>query len=185
MNHPLIQVLEQVPHIEIVDIQQDLMKFEVLFRVDSTWWTHKLEFLTRGFPEVYFTKRYITDGDRFGFRWSILKFGQMEEDQWVELAERFGYLLLEADLPTKPKKEVKPAKKASAPQPKVKVLKRPIYNDNNEAVGEEMNFPIPHIYNELNVPTKKKGGAFKRHQEASRVIEELESVYGALKGSTG
>lgn len=172
--NPLIEILQQIPDLEIVNVDEDYMKTEIQFRVDSNWWISKLEPLTRSFRDIYFTKRYITENDRFGFRWSILKLGQMEEEMWKELAEKFSFLLFDLQAPIR-QTQIAPQRNKSSSKDNRKVITRPLYDTegNNEVIGELTDFPIPHIFNEMNKPIKGKGGAAKAGQNPLPALQEI------------
>jgi len=184
--NPLAEILQQIPDLEIVTVDEDFMKTEIQFRVDSNWWVSKLEPLTRTFRDIYFTKRYITENDRFGFRWSILKLGQMEEEMWKELAEKFSFLLFDLQAPIKqPQKATKrEVQTKSSSRDNRKVISRPVYDeDNTKQVGEITDFPIPHVFNEMNKPIKGRGGAVKLGEKPLEALYELYPRIGS--GPTG
>ncbi len=178
----LIDVLKQVPNLDIVRAEEDNIRTEIQFRVDSNWWTNKLEQLTRSFPEFFFTKRYITESDKFGFRWSILRIGHLEDEMWQDIANRFRFVLLEINVPRKIN-----TVKTSTPNKVVqtgvdkrdnrKVSKVPTYDDDGKEVGDMLVFPIPHIYNELNIPRKGRGGATRKR--GSEALNELFPTMGS------
>lgn len=169
---PLIEVLEKLPNITILEVDQDIMKTEIQFRVDSDYWLSRLEYLTKVCPSLMFVKRYLTREERFGFRWAIILIGNLENEQWEELAAQFNFVLFEMGISVKPKTPAKP-KVAAVKQPivkrpaiskkvedpKVKVVHKKLYDENHEEIGEATLFPMPHIENELNRPGFGVGGA--------------------------
>lgn len=181
--NPLAEILQQIPDLEIVTVDEDFMKTEIQFRVDSNWWVSKLEPLTRTFRDIYFTKRYITENDRFGFRWSILKLGQMEEEMWKELAEKFSFLLFDLQAPIKqPQKAAKrEVQTKSSSRDNRKITKRPLYDERgtHEQIGELTEFPIPHVFNEMNIPKKGYGGAAKAGENPLTALKEVWGEVGS------
>ncbi len=172
--NPLIEILQQIPGLEIKNVDEDYMKTEIQFQVDSNWWISKLKHLTRSFRDIYFTKRYITENDRFGFRWSILKLGQMEEEMWKELAEKFSFLLFEVQASIEQPQQIAPQRNKSSSKDTRKVISRPVFDeDNTKQVGEITDFPIPHVFNEMNKPIKGRGGAVKLGEKPLEALYEL------------
>lgn len=161
----LSKVLSQLPELEVTKEEHDIQKLEIEFRVPSENWLRILQNITHSLPNLYFCKRYFSEGGIFGFRWVILVFN-ISEEQIDELAQKFQFLLFEKQF-SHTKKEIKktPIKKLVVTTTKIEK-------------GEETNFPIPHIEGELNKPTEKGRGAYTK-------ATEMASNLGIGKGSVG
>ena len=183
----LLEVLEKLPDITILDVAHDNMKTEIQFQVDSTYWLSRLEYLTKACPSLLFVKRYLTREEKFGFRWAIIMLGNLELEQWEDLAAQFNFILFEMGISVKPKvvqkasvtpikrpivKTAAVVKKVEAP--KVNVRHRKLYDEENNEVGEATLFPMPHLENELNKPGLGVGGAMLYKKGVG-----LHSLYGA------
>lgn len=183
----LLEVLEKLPNVTILDADQDIMKTEIQFSVDSDYWLSRLPYLTKVCPSLLFVKRYLTREEKFGFRWAIIQLGNLEKEQWDDLAEQFNFVLFEMGISVKPKVATKPSLPATKKPiiktaavakkteiPKVKVQQKKLYDEANNEIGIATLFPMPHIENELNQPGFGVGGAMLYRDKIN-----LLSMYGA------
>lgn len=161
----LSRLLSQLPDLEVTKEEHDIQKLEIEFRTSSESWLRILENIAPSLPNIYFCKRYFSDGGVFGFRWVIFVFG-ISEEQVDELAQQFQFLLFEKQF-SAPKKEVKKS-----------LTKKPVVTTVKIDKGEETNFPIPHVEGELNKPNERGRGAYTK-------ATEMASNLGIGKGSVG
>lgn len=162
----LSKILLQLPNLDITKEEHDIQKLEIEFRANSEEWLRILQNITMSLPNVYFCKRYFSEGGSFGFRWVIIVFG-ITEEHIDELAQRFQFLLFEKQFSER-KKDL----------PKKPIAKKVVVTTTKLEKGEETNFPIPHIEEEMNKPTEKGRGAYTK-------ATDLSNKLGLGKGSVG
>lgn len=164
------RILSQLPNLEITGELHDTQKLEIEFRAGSEW-VSILENIAPMFPDLYFCKRYFSEGGKFGFRWCIIKFGAVPEEYIEELASKFSFALFENSKPihkAKPKVDIR-----AKPQKDISIITK------ETEEGLVTYFPIPHLRGELNVPSRKGKGAY------TKAIEVSEKWGGTSGGSWG
>lgn len=162
------KILSQLPNLEITGELHDSQKLEIEFRAGSEWLAI-LENIAPMFPDLYFCKRYFSEGGKFGFRWCIIKFGSVPEEYIEELASKFNFALFENSKPmhkSKPKVDVR-----AKSQKDLTVITKQTDD------GTVTYFPIPHLKGEMNAPTGNGRGAYTK-------AKEIQNAWGGTSGGS-
>lgn len=131
--------LNRYGQIQIIENTEKITPFytEVCFRVlDNEFWNKCLEKLTKSFPDIYFIKRYVTKGDKFGFQWMMLIWGERDKDQLEQFCEEADNVV--AMQSAKPVKQVtkETSKVPNKNDRKFHLSTKKLYNDNGVEIGE-------------------------------------------------